>query len=404
MNYEKNTSPNLDDLLELSENKEDTELSRNTQNNNTASEMSIDDLLEGSDTVSSNIQETTIASPLSTKDTSKTSEPEKISLDDLLGSENNSQTSVGLLSQEKDSKKTDEKTDEKNIFHQTFKEESVDDSTLLDQVENYSEEKTTLNLDSETEEEKKEPEDPLVIIRRKIEETWEKKINKFNKFLTIAQSSIIFGIISISAGFILFSFLLDTPSHGILGNIVKNNYGIDLEHKKETLQSLKQKSLSLKKDIKHVEKVIKGFKNNELLSSIIEDRIDWMKLITKVNEVRCYADPDSDVNQCKEDVLNNSTAFNPFTFDNYTAKESSVPGEIDVTISGKVYGSQGYIFQKMARLTTAFNNSQYFSGAEKYKYSKSQDPRLGFTMPFSLKITYFREGKGLIKDTPKKTK
>ncbi len=382
-----NSSPNLEDLLGISSSSE-AHLNDSFQKEDISNMLPENITKEESSPVSFS-QKGRLSRKQSKEDSVK-----KMSLDELLmEGEEISSASVHLNNIKKKESNEDQEIHEGNIFHQTFQEKTVSQEGLLENIENYADEKS-LEIEGANKE-KKRQEDPLLLMREKIEENWKERLIKSKKILFLSQGAIIFGILSLVGAFILFSFLLDTPTNGVRGNFVSSNYGIDLEQKEEKVKTLKQEKRELKKDIKKTEKVIIGFENNEVLGTIIEERIDWIKIIREINKVRCYADPvEKNIKQCLNDELSNKIILNPFSFENYTTKGGMKDGQIDVIISGKVHGSKGHIFQKISRLMQAFNDSKYFSGAEMRRYSKSQDSRLGFSMPFTMKLTYYKKGKG----------
>ena len=390
---ENQTSPSLEDLLggiDIPENSANTKTQNpeisSPSSENTPSITSLDDLLGNSDTET---QTTEISENI--PETGRVSRKKQISLDDLLGaSEQSSSTSIHILDAHPESSEA-QNTSAKptnNIFHKGFENNAVNTSELLENIENYKEEGLTIGTAGQEREE-----DPFILLKEKEGRSFEAKNKKLRKFLVLAQVSIIVGIFSLVISFLFFSYLLDTPTKGLLGGFIEKNYGIELEEKIEKIAAMQKEERTLKKDIKKSKKIIEGFKNNSVLEAIIENRINWVQIIDEINQVRCEANPLSDISECKEDLRQGRAIINPFSFENYTTKGGMKNNQIDVVISGKASGSQGYIFQKISRLIQTFNDSKYFSGASMRQYSKTQDSRIGFYMPFTMKLIYHKDGK-----------
>jgi hypothetical protein len=312
------------------------------------------------------------------------------SLDHLLGGIDSSDNM-----KEKEKKKEEiqapQKTPEKksgNAFHKAFQQTGGESGDFLDNIHNYKEQGIQLG---ETEEEEVIV-DPIEAMRKKEADIFAEQKKKYLSQLLMGKGVLGFSAFALVASFLTFSLLLDTPSKGLLGFITGENYGYTLEQVTQENKLLTKEYRKLNDDItEEKDKILYLTDDNPLLKKIISERIDWIKILSEINEVRCYADPDSNVDRCMEDILNNSTAFNPFTFENYTTKGDLKNGEIQVLISGKVYGSQGYIFKKTAKLIETFNQSEFFSGASTDRFSKTEDNRLGYYMPFSVKLTYHKE-------------
>ncbi len=333
------------------------------------------------------------------KGNSNTKSSGNISLDALLGdSTENKSSLVQIKNGDKTLENNEEKSD--NIFHKSFKNNVTDDKKLFSDIENS---KKGLHLDDNSQNKDDEKEDPLITLKKKEEASFQRKIKQTQRFFLLAQSSIVFGVVLFIVSFLIFSFLLDTPEKGLLGGFIKNNYGTELSEKKSKVQIMKTESRSLKKQIKDAEKTISEFKNNTLLESIVKNRIHWLDIINQINIVRCQANP-IDISECTKNIEEGKAINNPFTFENYTTKGEMIDGKIEVIITGKASDSQGYIFQKISRLIQTFNDSKHFSGAEMRQYSKTEDSKTGFYMPFSMNIIFHSNGKILEDETTDSTK
>ena len=395
-----NTSPSLDDLLggmgDINTSPSSTAAQKSsppqTLSDTPPAVSSLDDLLASSDITPEPIEEKKTTGRISRKNNTPEESP-AMSLEDLLGDTEEKHTAA-ISIQDAHSKEEgmdlngNQGKDSKNIFHKDFKENAVDKDGLLQNIEDYQDKGLTLEGAGE-----ERTEDPFILLKEKEEEVFQEKNKKFRKFLVLAQSSIVFGTLSLLISFGVFSYLLDTPTKGMLGNFVEKNYGIELEEKIAKIASIEDEHRALKKDIAQSEKIINGFKNNSVLETIIHDRINWIQIIDEINQVRCESNPLSDISECKEDLRQGRAIINPFTFENYTTKGGMKNGQIEVVIAGKASGSQGYIFQKISRLIETFNDSKYFSGATMRQFAKTEDSRVGFYMPFTMKLIYHKEGK-----------
>lgn len=369
---DKNTTPSLSDLLgEASAAPENSSTGGGESPSSPAEAMGLEDLLSDSET-------------------KKSASNEELSLDDLLaGSDKKDEKKevVNFSDLSSSSYTSSGDSTEGNIFQKTFNDSGVgEDGSIIDAIENDGKQK--LHLD--TQEEDGREESPFELMKRKEEESFYAERKKWRVIVVLSQSvGVLFIVLGIAA-FLIFSVLMDTEDNGLLGGVVSENYGTQRDEKEEALNDINSEIKGFKKDIESNKKIIEGLENNTVLSSIISDRVNWLQAIDRIMEVRRDAHP--------------AEGSQSIFFENYSTKGVGA-GNVQIMISGRAYSSQG-VFQKIATLVDTFNESEYFEGAKMSRFNKSTDGRQ-YYMPFSFQLKYFQDGKFSKKkideeDTPKK--
>lgn len=296
------------------------------------------------------------------------------SLTDLLAGDEETKKNSPVLhcSESSASGKTDKNPSDTNIFQKALNEKGEEkESHIIDAIENYSGDFEIDDLGEER------IEDPVVLMKKKEQEIFSKEESKWKKIIIASQSFAVFSFLFGISSFFIFSFLLDTPEHGVLGNMVSHNYGIEKEKKRIIEEDIKKELSIRKKEIKKIEKTIEGLENNTILDSILSDRINWIQALKDMEKVR------------KE---SQSIEEGKYIFlENYSTKGKMENGKVQIVVTGKVYSYKN-VFQKTSKLIDSFNESANFEGATMNRFDKTDNGRQ-YYMSFSLQLDYYPKGK-----------
>lgn len=289
---------------------------------------------------------------------------------------------LAVLPKQKKQKETQE-TEQNPVSQEAQKEEESEEK----KVSNILAARIQSSMDLEREEETQEESEKILAVDFQKAESKEAAKKENRVLLLASRFALALSCLLPLSSFIVFQTIL-VENSGLSQAIESENHGTKLAELKEGETKKNTELTNIETKIKNAEREINDIENNQVLSSIVDNRVDFLEIMLRINGITLQSlDLTPEINR----------AISMLVFNSYSG---SVEDEnIKITISGTVRDPKRMSFTKLTQLMETINEDKYFSGASIRSFSKIDDDEGGARSSFTFNFAYHPNGEKILAQT-----
>lgn len=289
---------------------------------------------------------------------------------------------------------TAKEVDQNNPFANIFGTESTDEGALLDnviqQAENEKQEQREI-LQNDAEESLAIENNKNKILGETLYEDLQKTESVYDQErrhkakAARAQFLLALTLLIPLISWLTFNTLLE-PESKLAEILQSKNYGNIFVTTQAEAAELTEHLNDIRSDIVFTQERIDDLQNNKVLSSIEEDKVDYLKVILDVDRIAVNSLNLTDKTELAPEI---NKALGRLQFSSFSGgRNKKNPDQVDITVTGVVRDSKRMSFTRVTKIIEAINAADDFTGAALRTFTKSEDESGGSKSLFSLSFYY----------------